>query len=359
MIVLGIESSCDETAAALVRDDGKILSDVVSSQVKIHAPYGGVVPELASRAHMKNIVPVLQQTLRGMEGGMGVVEGIAVTNGPGLVGALLVGLQIAKTIAWVTSLPLVGVNHLVGHLLSIYLQRPDEPPRDRPPTPFVALLASGGHTAIYEVRGPLEIEQLGQTRDDAAGEAFDKVAKLMGLGYPGGPIIDQLAKRGNPHAIQLPRPMAWKGNLEFSFSGLKTAVAQYIAKHGQPKDPQSMADLCASFQRVVIEGLVEKSLTACRLRKVDRLVMAGGVAANQGLRMLASTAAVSASVQLYLPPLWACSDNATMIAYAGAARLKAGYRDDHRLDVFSRSPILGAKPGSSARRRYKSSKLPR
>lgn len=359
MIILGIESSCDETAAALVRHDGLVLSDVVSSQIKLHAPYGGVVPEIASRAHMTNIAPVLAQALSKVESGFDSVDAVAATNGPGLVGALLVGLQVAKTIAWTRSLPFVGVNHLVGHLLSVYLHWKESAPGEVPPTPYIALLVSGGHTALYEVRGPLDIEQLGQTRDDAAGEAFDKVAKLLGLGYPGGPVIDRFAAVGDSGAVKLPKPMAAKNNLEFSFSGLKTAVARHVAKYGQPKNERELADFCASFQHVVIDVLVRKSLDACRQRRVRHLVITGGVAANRGLRNRMSEAAAAADISLYKPPLSACTDNAAMIAYAGAARLASGQSDALSLEVFSRSPVLGAPPGSAALRRYKSSKLPR
>jgi N6-L-threonylcarbamoyladenine synthase len=359
VIVLGIESSCDETAAAVIQDDGTVLSDIVSSQVKLHAPYGGVVPEIASRAHMTNIVPVLHEALAGIDGGLESVEAVAATNGPGLVGALLVGLQVAKTIAWVRSIPFVGVNHLVGHLLSVFLHRKSDDRIDNPPMPYVALLVSGGHTALFEVRSPLDIEQLGQTRDDAAGEAFDKVAKLIGLGYPGGPVIDRLAAQGDPRAIKLPRPMSVRDNLEFSFSGLKTAVARYVAQNGRPEKEQEIADFCASFQRVVVEVLVRKSIEACRQRHIDHLVITGGVAANQGLRNRMSEATASAGIKLYKPSISSCTDNAAMIAYAGAARIKSGLLDDSSLSVFSRSPILGAKPGSAALRRYKSSRLPK
>lgn len=359
MIILGIESSCDETAAAVVRHDGLILSDVVSSQIKLHAPFGGVVPEIASRAHMTNIAPVLDEALSHIKGDLDSIDAVAATNGPGLVGALLVGLQVAKTIAWTRSLPFVGVNHLVGHLLSVYLRRKETEPVEVPPMPYIALLVSGGHTALYEVRGPLDIEQLGQTRDDAAGEAFDKVAKLLGLGYPGGPVIDKLAARGDSRTVKLPRPMAMKNNLEFSFSGLKTAVARHVAKFGRPESEQEIADFCASFQRVVIDVLVRKSLEACRQRRIRHLVITGGVAANQGLRHRITEAAKAADISLYKPPLSACTDNGAMIAFAGAARLANGQSDAFSLEVFSRSPVLGASPGSAALRRYKSSKLPR
>jgi N6-L-threonylcarbamoyladenine synthase len=355
--VLGIETSCDETAAAVVRDDGVVLSEQVSSQVHLHEPYGGVVPELASRAHIRNIVPVVHMALAGVPGGMDAVDAIAVTRGPGLVGALLVGLQVAKAIAWARALPLVGVNHLVGHLMAVYLRYPGTVDTEPLSTPYISLLASGGHTALFDVQEPLCVEQLGQTRDDAAGEAFDKVAKLLGLGYPGGPLIDKRARGGDPRAVRLPKPMVWKGNLEFSFSGLKTAVAQYLTKVHEPLSEQATADLCASFQRVVVEVLVSKALEACEARGVRSLVITGGVAANQGLRTHAAKACAAAGVTLHLPPLSACTDNAAMIAYAGACRLQRGERDDVDMHVFSRSPILGAKAGSPALRRYRSSKL--
>jgi N6-L-threonylcarbamoyladenine synthase len=346
MNVLGIESSCDETAAAVVRDDGLVLSDVVASQIKVHAPYGGVVPELASRAHLSNIVPVIEQAVRALPRGFDDVDAIAVTQGPGLVGALLVGVQAAKAIAFARDLPLVGVNHLVGHLLAVYLRRKraqppheEEPPVDLP-MPYIALLASGGHTALYQVDGPEDIEQLGETRDDAAGEAYDKVAKLLGLGYPGGPIVDKLAAQGNPRAVELPLPMRNKRSLEFSFSGLKTAVAQHVHRNGVPATEQARADLCASFQHMVVSSLVQKSLEACRVRNVNRLVLGGGVAANRGLRALGQLECDKRGVGFYVPPFASCTDNAAMIAYAGAQRLVRGQRDDVTLNAFSTSPVL-------------------
>ena len=266
MRVLGIESSCDETAAAVVDEDGRVISDVVASQIAVHAPYGGVVPELAARAHLTNVVPVVERALA-EAGGLDSVDAVAVTNGPGLVGALLVGMQAAKAIAFARDLPLVGVDHLVGHLFAVYLSRDDTPP-PKPELPYIALLVSGGHTAIYEVTGPSEAHILGQTRDDAAGEAFDKVAKLLGLGYPGGPVIDRLAAQGNPKAIELPVPMASRRTLDFSFSGLKTAVARHVKTHGVPEDEAALADLCASFQRSVVRVLVRKSVHACQTREI-------------------------------------------------------------------------------------------
>jgi N6-L-threonylcarbamoyladenine synthase len=370
VIVLGIESSCDETAAAVVRDDGLVLSDVVSSQVALHAPYGGVVPELASRAHLSNLDEVLTRALAdafgpelGTQEALERIDGVAVTNGPGLVGALLVGVQAAKAIALARSLPIVGVNHLVGHLMSGFVYRAADAssarPSCAPELPFVALVASGGHTALYEVRSASDIEQLGQTRDDAAGEAFDKVAKLLGLGYPGGPRIDRLAAQGRADRVALPRPLRRKGNLEFSFSGLKTAVAEHVRKHGRPTEPEAVADLCAAFQAVVIESLIEKCLSACEQRGIAQLVITGGVAANSGLRALAQQRCTEEGVALHVPPPRACTDNAAMIAYAGACRLSRGQSDGLDLPVFSRSPILGASQGSAASRRYRSSRLPR
>jgi N6-L-threonylcarbamoyladenine synthase len=358
VIVLGIESSCDETAAAIVHDDGRVLADVVASQIALHAPYGGVVPELAARAHMQNISPVIEQALAAARIDLSGIDGVAVTNGPGLIGALLVGVQAAKAIAFARGLPIVGVNHLIGHLLSAQLTRAGDAAR-APELPFIALVASGGHTALYEVRGASDVEQLGQTRDDAAGEAFDKVAKLLALGYPGGPRIDKLAAEGDAARVRLPRPLRRRGTLEFSFSGLKTAVAQHLRVHGRPERAQDVADLCASFQQVVVESLVDKCLAACEQRGLQRLVITGGVACNRGLRALAQTRCNALGIELHVPPPRACTDNAAMIAYAGACRLVRGENDGLDLAVFSRSPILGARAGSPALQRYRSQRLPR
>jgi len=348
MNILGIESSCDETAAAVVRDDGVVLSDVVASQIDVHGPYGGVVPELASRAHLAHVVPVIEQAVRVLPRGFADLDGIAVTHGPGLVGALLVGLSAAKAIAWSRDLPIVGVNHLIGHLLAVYLRRGEDTPPVPLQMPYIAMLASGGHTALYRVDGPDDIEQLGETRDDAAGEAFDKVSKLLGLGYPGGPIVDKLAALGDPKAVPLPMPMRNKHGLEFSFSGLKTAVAQHVARNGLPADDKARADLCASFQRVVVTSLVDKSLAACKRERVTRLVLGGGVAANRGLRALAAERCNKAGVELFVPPLASCTDNAAMIAYAGAQRLARGERDALELSVFSTSPQLRSRLRAAA-----------
>ncbi|MGB3050404.1 MAG: tRNA (adenosine(37)-N6)-threonylcarbamoyltransferase complex transferase subunit TsaD [Polyangiales bacterium] len=339
MRVLGIESSCDETAAALVTDSGEVLADVVASQVAMHGPYGGIVPELASRAHMRAIIPVIREALAKLPGGLRGVDAIAVTQGPGLVGALLVGVQVAKALAWSIGKPLVGVNHLDGHLLAVYLRRPGEDqPKEGPAMPFVGLLVSGGHTALYRVEGCGDIVLLAQTRDDAAGEAFDKAAKLLGLGYPGGPVIDRLAARGNAGAFSFPLPMASRKTLEFSFSGLKTALARHVQQHGVPADEQELADLCASFQGVIVESLVRKAILACKQEALGRLVISGGVAANGGLRARAKEVCDANGVALFVPPPVSCTDNAAMIAMAAAHRLVAGERDDFSFAVYSRDP---------------------
>lgn len=335
MRVLGIETSCDDTCAAVVDQTGLVLSDVVHSQVAVHAPYGGVVPELASRDHLRNARPVILAALEQASIGLGDLFGVAVTCRPGLSGALLVGAQVAQGLAFALERPLVGVDHLVGHLLAVFLRYPAEPPRPWPEFPFVALLASGGHTALYRVNG-LElsaIQELGATRDDAAGEAFDKVAKLLGLGYPGGPVIDRLAAEGNPETVRLSTPLRGKDSLEFSFSGLKTELARYVEAHGRPGDDQSLRDLCAAFQHRVVDALVSKAVLAARRERVRTLVLAGGVAANRELGARARVAAAEHGIELMVPPLRACTDNGAMIAYAGLARLARGEDDSGRVQV--------------------------
>ena len=338
MRVLGIESSCDETAAALVTESGEVLADVVASQIKTHSPYGGIVPELASRAHMQAIIPVVRQALAELPDGLDGVDAVAVTQGPGLVGSLLVGVQVAKALAWSLDKPLVGVNHLDGHLFAVYLQRPAKGIEEVPTMPYVGLLVSGGHSALYRVDGFDDISLLAQSRDDAAGEAFDKVAKLLGLGYPGGPVIDKLAAKGDPKAVAFPMPMASRKTLEFSFSGLKTALARYVQTQGVPDDEQALADLCASFQGVIVESLVRKSLLACEQEQLEQLVITGGVAANRGLRARAREACEEKGIRLFVPPPISCTDNAAMIAMAAARRLAAGERDDLSFAVYSRDP---------------------
>ncbi len=349
MLVLGVESSCDETAAAVVDAEGRVLSDVVHSQVHVHGPYGGVVPELAARDHLANVVPVVEAALAKANARLGDLDALAVTARPGLAGALLVGTQFVKTLAWVTGKPVVGVDHLVGHLLAVFLRREgDAPPR--PPFPYVGLLASGGHTAIYRVDGPLaaDVRELGATRDDAAGEAFDKFAKLLGLGYPGGPAVDRLAERGDPASLPVPRPMAH--GLEFSFSGLKTWVVRHLEEAGPPQSEAALADLCAAFQAAACEVLVKKAVRAATLEGVASLVLGGGVACNRGLRRRAAEACAQRGLALFIPPPANCTDNAAMIAYAGAMRLVAGERDDWSLSVATRSLLPRATRKGRGRR---------
>ena len=339
MRILGIETSCDETAAAVVTERGDVLSDVVQSQLSTHAPFGGVVPEHAARDHLRNVLPVLEQALQDAQVTLQDIDAIAVTVRPGLSGALLVGVQVAKTLAWAANKPIVGVDHLIGHLLATFLRRdgkPDEPP---PEFPFVALLASGGHTAIYRIDGPSAslATELGATRDDAAGEAFDKVAKLLRLGYPGGPIVDKLAAQGNPKAIRF--AVAMNQDLEFSFSGIKTAVARHIEKNGAPANEQQLCDLCASFQYAVVEALARKTVRAALEQGVKTIVLGGGVAANKGLRTRTAKLCESNNIRLVVPPLASCTDNAAMIAYAGAMRFSQGERDDLSLTTTTKTSL--------------------
>jgi N6-L-threonylcarbamoyladenine synthase len=340
LTVLGIETSCDETAAAVVGTDGRVRSDVVHSQIATHAPLGGIVPELASRDHARNVVPVVREALARAGATLADVDGIAVTNRPGLVGALLVGVQLAKGMAYGAAKPLVGVDHLVGHILSVFLRR-GEGDAAPPPFPFVALLVSGGHTALYRVDGPdlASMRELGATRDDAAGEAFDKVAKLLGLGYPGGPVIDRLAKKGDASAVRLSAPMAHGPSLEMSFSGIKTQVAQLVAEHGVPSTEQGIADVCASFQRAVTQVLASKLVRAAEQEGVRHVVLGGGVAANAELRARVTEACAARGMEAHVPPLASCTDNAAMIAYAGALRLGRGERDGWELLATSRTAL--------------------
>ncbi len=339
--VLGLESSCDETAAAVV-DDGRVVrSDVVASQNEVHARYGGVVPELASRAHILNVVPVVQAALDRAGTTLEDIDGIAVTNAPGLVGALLVGLQTAKALAWATNKPLVGVHHLEGHLTAIYL----EP--EAPPFPHLALIVSGGHTSLVRVDGPGQLVELGATRDDAAGEAFDKGAKLLGLGYPGGAVIDKLAKSGNPKAVEFPRSMtADVHRADFSFSGLKTALLHHVRAHGVP-DGQELADLCASYQAAIIEVLVRKTRRTARRLGIGHVQICGGVAANSSLRSAMEQAGIEDEFRVYVPPIARCTDNAAMIAAAGYHRLVRGERDSLDLDAVPSAPLARPAPSAS------------
>jgi N6-L-threonylcarbamoyladenine synthase len=318
-LVLGIESSCDETAAAVIADGRRVLSSVVASQDDVHAPYGGVVPELASRRHVEVIVPVVDKALADAGVRLGDLDGVAVTHGPGLVGSLLVGCSMAKALAWVHGLPLVGVNHLEGHIFASFLTE------DPPEYPFVALVVSGGHTALYHAPAPLVYRLIGQTRDDAAGEAFDKVAKLLGLGFPGGPVIERMAERGDPRAIEFPLAQITDGARDFSFSGIKTSVSLYVKRHG-PLAGAQIADVAASFQAAVVKMLVRRTVRAALHVGVKRVVLTGGVAANGPLRATLATAGEEHGIRVHIPPPRLCTDNAAMITAAGAARLAAGER---------------------------------
>jgi N6-L-threonylcarbamoyladenine synthase len=333
MRVLGLESSCDETAAAVVDDGAIVRSEVVASQHDVHARYGGVVPELASRAHILQVVPVIRAALDRAGSSLEEIDGIAVTNAPGLVGALLVGLQTAKALAWVTGKPLVGVHHLAGHLSAIWLEA--EPP----PLPHLALIVSGGHTSLVRVDGPTAIVELGATRDDAAGEAFDKGAKLLGLGYPGGVVIDQLAKTGDARAVAFPRTMTGgEHGAEFSFSGLKTALLHHVRARGVP-DGQELADLCASYQAAIVEVLVRKTRRAARREHLEHVQVCGGVAANSALRAAMQAAGAEDGFRVYAPAPARCTDNAAMIAAAGYHRLVRGDRDGLDLDAVPSAPL--------------------
>ena len=336
MLVLGLESSCDETAAAVVEDGTRVLSDVVASQVDMHARYGGVVPELASRAHVANIVPVIEESLARAGVTLADLGAVAVTQGPGLIGALLVSVQAGKGIAYGRGLPLIGVHHLEGHLSAVYLE--PEPP----PFPHLALVVSGGHSSLVRVDDFGVFRELGSTRDDAAGEAFDKVAKLLGLGYPGGVMIDRLAKTGDPSAVVFPRAMTKKETgYEFSFSGLKTAVLVHVQQNGVPEG-QALADLCASFQDRVVEVLVRKTRQAARDHGLAHVQVCGGVAANSRLRSQMAAAGAEDGFRVHVPPPRRCTDNAAMIASAGFFRLRRGEFSNLALAADSALPLPAA-----------------
>ena len=314
MLVLGIETSCDETGVALYHSERGLLAHALYTQAALHADYGGVVPELASRDHIRRVLPLTRGVLDRAGCALNELDAIAYTEGPGLAGALLVGASVAHGLAYALGVPALGIHHLEGHLLAPLMEKP------APQFPFAALLVSGGHTQLMRVAGIGAYELLGETLDDAAGEAFDKTAQLLGLGYPGGPQIAQLAERGQPGRISLPRPMLHSGDLDFSFSGLKTAVLMQVK--GRNLDAQARADVAAEFQAAIVEVLIAKSLAALKLSGLRQLVVAGGVGANRELRTRLTQAAADRGLQVFYPALEFCTDNGAMIAFAAALRLQ-------------------------------------
>lgn len=326
-ITLGIESSCDETAIGIVADGREVLANIISSQIDIHTAFGGVVPEIASRRHLENVNDVLDQALAEADITLDEVDLVGVTYGPGLVGALLVGVAAAKAIAYAKDIPLVAVNHMHGHIAANYVEYSELEP------PFMGLVVSGGHTNIVFVRDYNQCETIGGTRDDAAGEAFDKVARVIGLGYPGGPKVDRAAKEGNPHAIEFKRVYLEEGSYDFSFSGLKTAALNYINSEKQAGREISVPDMAASFQEAVVEVIVNKAVSAARNYKQDKIVVAGGVAANSRLRQMLREEAGKYGIEVLQPRPLYCTDNGVMIACSAYYKMKKGEYTDLDLDA--------------------------
>jgi len=330
--VLGIETSCDETAAAVVEDGSHVLSDVVQSQIEIHRPYGGPVPEIASRSHLEVILPVIETALERADLTLGEIDAIAVTNRPGLIGALLVGVAAAKALALATGKPIIGVDHVAAHIYASWMDRGSPPP-----TPFISLVVSGGHTSIFRLDDPFEPREIGSTGDDAAGEAFDKVAAVLKLGYPGGPIIDREAKEGDPKRFPFKPPLMARNSLDFSFSGIKTAVLYTVRGTGRrdpvPLEPQNVKDLAASFQEASVEALVGATFRAVLQSNAQAVLVGGGCAANSRLRERFTEEADRHGVELQLPTLARCTDNAVMIAGLGYHELVRNGADDLTLDA--------------------------
>jgi N6-L-threonylcarbamoyladenine synthase len=309
MLVMTIESSCDETSAAVVQDGRRVLSNAVASQVPVHQKYGGVVPEIASRNHIRDIQPIVDRALEEASVELGEIDGFGVTAGPGLIGSLLVGIETAKGLAYAYDRPCVGLNHIEGHLTTALLETEQG---ETPEFPYIGLVASGGHSDLFVVEGFGDYERMGGTRDDAAGEAFDKVAKMLGLPYPGGVHIDRLADQGDPEAIDFPRPMWTRQNFDFSFAGLKTAVYRHLKEHGEP-DEEQRADICASFQQAAVDVLVMKTIEAASRRHIGRIVLSGGVAANSQLRAQMRREADQQGLEVFVAPAELCTDNAAML----------------------------------------------
>ena len=332
MLLLALESSCDETSAAIVKDGREILANLISSQIDLHAVYGGVVPELASRRHLEVIGPLVDSALA--EAGVTAqdLEGIVVTRGPGLIGALLVGVSFAKAYAYALNIPLLGVHHIEGHILAVQLEQDVA-------FPFLAAAVSGGHTHLFRVDGIGQYQLLGRTVDDAAGEAFDKVAKMLGLGYPGGPIIDKLAAQGDDGGIVFPRPLLKKKNLDFSFSGMKTAVLNHLHSLPSPPDETQTAQIACAFQTATVDVLVKKILRAADEQGLERIVVAGGVACNSGLRQTLHSIATKEGLSVHFPKPLLCADNAAMLAVAGDYYLSSGKRSALDLNAVSSWPL--------------------
>lgn len=339
MLILGVESSCDETGLALYDSAGGLLAHVLHSQVDLHALHGGVVPELASRDHIRRVIPLLDQVLAEAGRDAAAIDGIAYTRGPGLAGALLVGAGVARSLAWALDRPALGIHHMEAHLLAPLL----EP--DPPAFPFVALLVSGGHTMLVQVAGVGRYRLLGESLDDAAGEAFDKTAKLLGLGYPGGPALERLARDGRPGTFRLPRPMTDRPGLDFSFSGLKTQARTLIRQHEGAAG--AAADIACAFQDAVADTLAIKCRRALVEAGASRLVVSGGVSANGVIRRRLDETAAAAAARVYYPRLDLCTDNGAMVAYAGWRRLRAGESDGLDFDVYPRWPLAGLRPPSA------------
>ncbi len=335
MLILGIETSCDETTASVVADGKEILSNVVYSQM-VHQKYGGVVPELASREHIRTLVPVIQAALDEANIPLTRIEGVAVTFGPGLVGSLLIGLSFAKAISYSLNVPLIGINHIEGHIFADFLEHPKLSP------PFVCLVISGGHSNLVYVSRKGRYELLGQTRDDTAGEAFDKVAKLLQLEYPGGPAIDKVSKEGKFDFFRFPRAHLEKGSFDFSFSGLKTAVALYVSGLSEEELENQRIDIAASFQEAVVDVLVEKGIKACLKKNTQKIALAGGVARNSRLRDKLRQEAKKQKLEVFFPSPILCTDNAAMIASAGDFRLSRGEKSDLDLNAVPYAPLVPA-----------------
>lgn len=337
MLTLAIETSCDETSCAVIKDGREVLSNIIASQIETHKKFGGVVPEIASRQHIENINQIVQEALDTAKVEFNDIDLVGVTQGPGLVGALLIGISTAKAIAYGLDIPLVGVNHIEGHVCANYIEHKDLEP------PFTCLIVSGGHSYLVHVNGYTDYELLGRTRDDAAGEAFDKVARSLGLPYPGGPYIDKLAKIGNKDAIDFPRVFLESKSYDFSFSGLKTSVLNYLNQRNQNNEEIIIEDVAASFQQAILDVLVEKSFRLAQEKGSNKIVLAGGVASNEGLRNMMEMRGKSEGIEILYPSRILCTDNAAMIGAAAYFNYKAGKKSDLSLHVKPNLDLIGKK----------------